>query len=301
VKLGQFAATYNSVKLIYEHGLPAGSKTGWSCVDELYRPGAGALSIVTGMPNSGKSAWLDSLMVNLLRQPCNSKPWRFMVCSPEQEPEELHQAEILERYTGKRFREGAGRRMEWEEADEALMAMNDRIILASFEDRDTYADLIGEATGFAMICAERDMQAGIILDPWNRLEHKRPSHFSETEYIGEALTQAVGMTRKTGAHMWIVAHPHMMARAPNGKRPIPTPYDISSSAHWYNKPDNCLTVYRDMTAERGSIEAKEVQVHVQKIRWRHQGSLGVATLHFDYATGRYTDPGAAEEYRMRAA
>jgi hypothetical protein len=42
--------------------------------------------------------------------------------------------------------------------------------------------------------------------------------------------------------------------------PVPTPYDISGSAHWRNKADNCLTLWRDEKEPD-----RPVQLHVQKI------------------------------------
>lgn len=52
---------------------------GWSGLDELYRVVPGELSVVTGVPNSGKSEWLDALLCNLVGQ----RGWSFALCSME--------------------------------------------------------------------------------------------------------------------------------------------------------------------------------------------------------------------------
>ncbi len=39
----------------------------------------GELTIITGVPNSGKSEWIDALMVNL----ADKFGWRFGLCSME--------------------------------------------------------------------------------------------------------------------------------------------------------------------------------------------------------------------------
>ena len=39
----------------------------------------GELTIITGVPNSGKSEWIDALMVNLAEK----FGWRFGLCSME--------------------------------------------------------------------------------------------------------------------------------------------------------------------------------------------------------------------------
>ena len=42
-----------------------GVSTGWNSVDEYYRVVPGELTIVTGVPNSGKSEWIDALLYNI--------------------------------------------------------------------------------------------------------------------------------------------------------------------------------------------------------------------------------------------
>ena len=54
-------------------------RAGWSGLDELYRVVPGELSVVTGVPNSGKSEWLDALLCNLVGQ----RGWTFALCSME--------------------------------------------------------------------------------------------------------------------------------------------------------------------------------------------------------------------------
>jgi twinkle protein len=71
-----------------------------------------------------------------------------------------------------------------------------------------------------------------------------------------------------------------MQKDSSGNYPIPTPYDVSGSAHWRNKADNCLAVWRDLSNPDG----QEVQIHIQKIRFKEN-----ATLYYDKVTGRYFD------------
>jgi twinkle protein len=88
-----------------------------------------------------------------------------------------------------------------------------------------------------------------------------------------------------------VAHPaKLFADRQTGARPIPSAYDIAGSAHWYNKADNILCVWRDTAAAMiNSPEARISKIYVQKVRWRHIGRIGVAELEFDTNTGRYLD------------
>jgi twinkle protein len=52
----------------------------------------GEVTLVTGVPNSGKSEWLDALAVNLALQ----QGWRFAVCSMEKRPRD-HARQLLEK------------------------------------------------------------------------------------------------------------------------------------------------------------------------------------------------------------
>jgi twinkle protein len=60
---------------LYRDGRRRGRSTGWTAIDELMTIREGELSIVTGIPNSGKSEFVDALMVNLAKQ----FGWRFAV------------------------------------------------------------------------------------------------------------------------------------------------------------------------------------------------------------------------------
>jgi twinkle protein len=277
---------------LYKRGLPPGSSTGWPNVDRFYTVAAGQFSIVTGIPNHGKSSWLDALLVNLLQSPCNGKPWKFFICSPEQQPTELHISELLERYIGSRFRAGGTMRMSQDEIADAIAAVLDsRFEFAEMDIADEFSDVLTAAHEFAMRCKDSGYQAGIVLDPWNRLEHRRPTHQSETEYISDALTQIVNLTRQTGAHMWLVAHPRQLqADKHTGMRPVPTAYDISGSAHFANKSDNIIVIWRDMAAAHQNLPtATTTCVYVQKVRWKHIGRVGMVQLRFEPNSGRYLD------------
>jgi twinkle protein len=280
--------TLEQLRTLYRQGFKPGCETGWPTLTKQWTVAAAQLTVVTGIPSHGKSSWMDSLMVNLTRTPLDKRPWKFLVCSPEQEPLAQHEAELIERIVGKRFRQGEGR-MKWEEAEEvATTTLQDRFTFLELEQNDTFGDLLGEVRSLA--ASDPTTQWGILLDPWNRLEHRRPSGMNETDYVSEALSAATRVKNETKAHIFIVAHPTKMQRDRNsGERPVPTPYDISGAAHWYNKTDNCICVWRDPTAD--DAIAKRTRIYVQKVRWRHVGKAGdFAELEYDVATGRYSDP-----------
>jgi twinkle protein len=91
---------------LYRNGRQRGLSTGWPSLDQYMVICGGRLSVVTGIPNSGKSEFVDALMVNLATR-CG---WNFAVCSFENPPEE-HIAKFAEKYLGIPFWDGPTRRM----------------------------------------------------------------------------------------------------------------------------------------------------------------------------------------------
>ena len=48
---------------------------------------------------------------------------------------------------------------------------------------------------------------GLVIDPWNEIEHARAATQTETEYISLALSRIRQFARANGVHVWLVAHP----------------------------------------------------------------------------------------------
>jgi twinkle protein len=286
------AELYLRVRELWEKGgLPKGALTGWDSVDALYTVGMGQWTLITGTPGSGKSEWLDALMVNLAKQ----GRWRFVIYSPENWPLELHHAKIIEKYIGKPFSPGPNERVDEVELDEAEEWMHGKFLFAKPE-RPDITTILNEANQYAGAGA---FNFGVVIDPWNQLEHHRPTGMSETEYVSQTLTEVINWVRERKCHLWLVAHPSKMQKGKDGKLPIPTPHDVSGSAHFWNKADNCITVWRDQS----EYTKQDVDIHIQKVRFKHIGRVGLATLKYDRVTGRYAEPpkGNVMDFKTRSA
>lgn len=271
---------YEQVRELWDKGgLPRGALPGWPSLDKLYSVAPGQWTLVTGWPGSGKSEWLDSVMVNLAK----AGRWRFVIYSPENWPLALHHAKIIEKYIGKPFNPGPTQRLDEVELDEAEHWMHGKFLFAKPEKPDIFS-ILNEANGY--IGAAGTFNFGIVLDPWNHLEHHRPQGMSETEYVSETLSEIIRWVRERNTHLWLVAHPSKLARTKEGSLPVPTPHDIAGSVHFWNKADNCIAVSRDQK----NYAKQEVDIHVQKIRFKHIGHIGLATLLYDRVTGRYFEP-----------
>lgn len=162
----------------------------------------------------------------------------------------------------------------------ALQWVQDHFVFIAPEETITVDSLLSTAKN---LVTRRGIR-GLLIDPWNEFDHRCPSNISETEYISYCLGKIRRFARRHGVHVWISAHPQKLYRREDGSYPVPTPYDIAGSAHWRNKADNCLTIWRD------ELEPDcPVKLFVQKIRFKEVGKVGVVELTWNKLSGRYEE------------
>jgi twinkle protein len=70
---------------------------------------------------------------------------------------------------------------------------------------------------------------------------------------------------------------------------VPSLYDISGSANFYNKTDYGFTVHRKVDSD--NVMQNQIEVHFQKIKYKHLGKQGVISLDYDYVSGRFNQSG----------
>lgn len=273
------------IKRLYENGMERGAKTGWDVLDPLINFSTGQWTVVTGIPGHGKSEWLDALMVNL----AHSYNWTFAVFSPENQPLEMHFQKLAEKYIGKPF--FGKERMDKTELATAARWIDPRFSFVLPDAEDMSVDSVLHLAKTAVI---RKGIKGVVIDPWNELDHSRSQNLTETEYISQCLSKIRRFARDNNVHVFLVAHPTKLKKEKNEQGIMvymaPTPYDISGSSHWRNKADNAITIFRpDVTKESSTV-----QIHIQKIRFKNNGKPGVIELNYEYMTGRFVDPESAK-------
>ena len=255
---------------LFEKGLQKGATLDMGDLDELLSVEVGRLMIVTGIPGDGKSEFLDEMAIRFwLRY-----DWRCAWFSPENFPVTLHHPKLMEKLIGKRFMKGL---MKQQEFDAAVVCLS-RNFFDILPEEGYRVDTILEK---AENLVRRKGIRIFILDPYNCLEHQIPSGQSETQYIGEFLEKLRSFARRRQVLVILAAHPTKMKRDPLTKQfPVPTMYDISGSAAFFNKADFGIAIERDRT--RGVT-----RVHVQKVKFRHLGQPGIASFQYNTCCGRF--------------
>lgn len=271
----------DQVMQYYYHGAQRGLSTGWPMLDQLFTVSPAQFTSVTGIPSHGKSEFMDALMINMIAL----HGAVFAVCSPENRPTEHHLAKLAEKIIGLPFLDGPTERMSADQVTHALDWLAYHLFIIDSPEPLSVDGAMKKAKALVL-------QKGVthlILDPWNEFDHARPPSQTETDYVSVAISQMKSFARRHGVHVFVIAHPTKLQRDKDGNYPIPTPYDISGSAHWRNKPDNCITVWRDTQKDEQGHNTYYSEVHVTKVRWKQNGAIGKMALRWNPLNGIYTE------------
>lgn len=258
-----------SLDAIFENGLQKGVTIGHENFDRLISFETKRLCIVTGIPGSGKSEFIDEITERLNMR----YGWRWAYFSPENAPLAYHASKLIEKFTGKHFSQKWLTQPEYRQVKQHLETNFFFISPAG----DYKVDSILERAKFLV---RRKGIKGLVIDPYNRLENEAGNR-SETQYISVLLDKLTNFAQQNDILVVLMAHPTKMCKNKDGQIEAPTLYDISGSANFYNKADFGLVVHRDRLNNT-------VEVRVQKVKFRHLGEVGTAYFKYNLNNGRYT-------------
>jgi twinkle protein len=255
---------------LYSSGTGKGVSTGYDSVDNIYTVAPSQMTVVTGYPSSGKSNFVDQMMVNIGK----NSDWKFVICSFENQPE-THISRLMEIYTKKRFFDGKDR-MTQAERDEAFKWVHDHFIFI-----DTNGD---EPNSLDSILSRAETAVkslgvkGLVIDPYNYIDMNK-SNSTETEAISNMLSRVKKFCNTHAVHTWFVAHPSKINRS-GVDQPRPDGMSISGSMAWWAKTDCGITVHRG----DGCVE-----IAVWKCRYRWVGQQGETSLLYNKTSGTYEE------------
>ena len=241
--------------------------TGYTNLDSIYKLMTGTFTVLTGIPNHGKSNFLDQILINASK----IHKWKFAIFSPEHSTPR-HLSRLTEKYCEKPFNEGISNRVSRDELEESLKHLNEHFFfLESREERPTIEWVLEKAR----VACIRNGIKGIVIDPYNEVDTSQRGNKREDEYIRDIISQCKRFARTHDVCVWVVAHPAKLQRQSDGSYPVPTMYDISGSAHWNNMADIGLVVHRN-------FEDNTTSIHARKIREQGlYGDIGEALFAFD--------------------
>lgn len=254
---------------LYTKGTGKGFSTGYKSLDTVYTVAPGQLTVVTGYPSSGKSNFVDQLMVNLAQ----SEDWKFAVCSFENQPE-IHIARLMEIYTRRKFFDGQ-QRMDRAQMKEAMDFVQEHFLFIDSQGEEpSTLDSILER---ARVAVKRMGVRGLVIDPYNYIDLDKSN--TETEAISNMLTRVQKFCKAHDVHCWFIAHPSKIQRS-GVEQPRPDGMSISGSMAWWAKTDCGITIHR---------KDDHVEVAVWKCRYRWVGTQGETTLLYNKLAGTYSE------------
>lgn len=257
-----------SLDRLFEYGLQKGVTIGHENFDRLCSFETKRLCIATGIPGSGKSEFIDEIAERLNMR----YDWRFAYFSPENAPLAYHASKLIEKFTGKKFDKQHLTFGEYKVVKEHL---EQNFFFISPHD-DFKLDTILEKARFLV---RRKGIKCLVIDPYNRLESEQGNR-NETQYISFVLDKLTNFAQLNDVLVILMAHPTKQSKNKDGIVEAPSLYDISGSANFFNKADFGIVVHRNRIDDT-------VEVHVQKVKFRHLGECGTALFKYNLNNGRY--------------
>jgi len=258
---------------LYEGRGPQPVSTGWAEMDKAFKYIPGQFIAVTGIPNHGKSRWLSQVIIQTARL----REERWAIFSPE--TGHANQiADLCEIWGGYPFYDGPTPRMGRDDVVNAMAWLKERIFLLGTLEHTPSIDWLLERARAAVV---RYGVRNVVFDPYNEIEASRPDNLTETEFVSQLISKCKRFGRLHDCTVWMVIHPRKLGNVVDGKEPVPQLYDLAGSAHWRNKADAGIVIYRDY--------AKGVTYAIsQKIRRQPMcGQVGSVKLEFIGAERRF--------------
>jgi len=243
------------------NGFKPGFQVGLSNFDSIFSTYTGQFITVTGIPSSGKSDFVDQMVVGYN----NNYGWKTAYASPENHPTYLHAHKLMRKtWQGMPSVDD----INTEKWNQIASHVNDNYFFIDME-RYTLEAVLKKG-------AELVKRKGIkclVIDPFNKVRSNDASG-DVNVYTLEYLSKIEIFAKKYEVLVMVVAHPTKMYKDSNGKIEEPTMYNIKGGGEWYDASYHGLLVHRN-------YEDKTVKVKVLKCKFQNLGENG-AECHFKW-------------------
>ena len=243
------------------NGFKPGFQIGLSNFDNIFSTYTGQFITVTGIPSSGKSDFVDRMVVGYNR----NYEWKTAFASPENQPTYLHAHKLMRKC--------------WGGMPTAADIYSDRWNQIADHCNTNFFHIDMERYTLEAVLkkgAELVKRKGIkclVIDPFNKVRSNDQSG-DVNVYTLEYLQKIETFAKKYEVLVIVVAHPTKMYKDGNGKIEEPTMYNIKGGGEWYDASYHGLLVHRD-------YEAKTVKCKVLKVKFQNLGENG-AEAHFKW-------------------
>ena len=244
------------------NGFKKGYQVGLQNFDDIFSTYTGQFITVTGIPSSGKSDFVDQMVVGYNRK----YDWKTAFASPENAPTYLHAHKLMRKtWEGMPTKEDIGGD-KWNQIADHCNSNYFHIDM----ERYTLESVLRKG-------AELVKRKGIkclVIDPFNKIRDVDSKTEDVNRYTMEYLSKIETFAKKYDVLVFIVAHPTKMYKNQQGKIEEPTMYSIKGGGEWYDASYHGILVHRN-------YEEKTVKAKVLKVKFQNLGENG-AEAHFKW-------------------
>ena len=245
----------DELKDFVKNGFKPGYQIGLRNFDNIFSTYTGQFITVTGIPSSGKSDFVDQMVVGYN----NLYGWKTAYASPENQPVYLHAHKLMRKTWQSMPSPSDIGSDKWKEVADHV---NDNYF---FIDMDKYS-LESVLRKGAELVKRKGIKC-LVLDPFNKIRDIDAKSDDVNRYTMDYLAKIEAFCKKYDVLTFIVAHPTKMYKGQDGKIEEPTMYNIKGGGEWYDASYHGLLVHRD-------YEAKTTKVKVLKVKFQNLGENG---------------------------
>jgi len=249
----------DELKDFVKNGFKPGFQIGLKNFDSIFSTYTGQFITVTGVPSSGKSDFVDQMVVGYNKL----YGWKTAYASPENQPVYLHAHKLMRKHWEDMPAVSDIGGNKWEQVTEHV---NDNYF---FIDMDKY-NLEAVLRKGAELVKRKGIKC-LVLDPFNKIRDVNAHSDDVNRYTMDYLAKIESFCKKYDVLTFIVAHPTKMYKGQDGKMEEPTMYNIKGGGEWYDASYHGLLVHRD-------YEAKTTKVKVLKVKFQNLGENGAESF-----------------------
>jgi twinkle protein len=237
------------------NGFKPGYQVGLQNFDNIFSTYTGQFITVTGIPSSGKSDFVDQMVIGYNQ----NYGWKTAFASPENVPTYLHAHKLM--------------RKVWQGMPTAADIHGDRWNKIADHCNTNFFHIDMERYTLESVLkkgAELVKRKGIkclVIDPFNKVRDVDCKTEDVNRYTMEYLTKIEMFAKKFDVLVFVVAHPTKMYKDKDGKIEEPTMYNIKGGGEWYDASYHGILVHRD-------YEEKTVKAKVLKVKFQNLGENG---------------------------
>ena len=237
------------------NGFKPGYQVGLENFDNIFSTYTGQFITVTGIPSSGKSDFVDQMVVGYNQ----NYGWKTAFASPENVPTYLHAHKLMRKVWQGMPTAKDIHGTKWNQVADHC---NTNFFHIDME-RYTLESVLKKG-------AELVKRKGIkclVIDPFNKVRDVDCKTEDVNRYTMEYLTKIEMFAKKFDVLVFVVAHPTKMYKDKDGKIEEPTMYNIKGGGEWYDASYHGILVHRD-------YEEKTVKAKVLKVKFQNLGENG---------------------------